>query len=117
MAVDNRAAALRDVAEQLSAIREDLRLESEDRQRAIRWMQRMFAAVAVCSALLVAGAFVGAFVLIVENRSQIRSAQQRSDQRWCGLLDSLTTNVPPPTTDRARVFARQLQELHDGFGC
>lgn len=40
-----------------------------------------------------------------------------SDRRWCRLLAALTTDVPPPTTDRAREIAEIMAGMKRDFHC
>lgn len=43
--------------------------------------------------------------------------QNESDQRWCRLLSALTTDVPPPTTARAKEIAGIMADMKHDFHC
>jgi hypothetical protein len=42
--------------------------------------------------------------------------QGESDKRWCRLLSVLTTDVPPPTTERAKEIANILAAMKSDLG-
>lgn len=56
-------------------------------------------------------------LLLIFTVGYVSYEQGESDKRWCRLLASLTTDVPPPTTDRAREIAEIMADMKRDFGC
>lgn len=56
-------------------------------------------------------------LLLIFTVGYVSYQQSESDKRWCRLLASLTTDVPPPTTDRAREIAEIMADMKRDFGC
>ncbi len=56
-------------------------------------------------------------LLLVFTVGYVSYEQGESDRRWCRLLSALTTNSPPPTTDRAKEIADILADMESDFGC
>jgi hypothetical protein len=69
-----------------------------------RWWRRIINAVAW-------------FVLLAMMVGYVSYQQYQSDRRWCRLLASLTTDVPPPTTDRAQEIAEIMADMKRDFHC
>lgn len=91
-------------------LRGEVHADRADRKRQTRLIVRW--GVAVIVAIVVGGTATigGAYVLILQT-------SHRADRRWCGTLTVLTTNSPPPTTERGRQVAAELAKLRDEFGC
>lgn len=59
-------------------------------------------------------AWVALGVMVV---GYVNYEQKESDRRWCRLLAALTTDVPPPTTERAKEIAGIMGDMKSDFGC
>lgn len=57
------------------------------------------------------------FVLLAMMVTYVSYQQGQSDRRWCRLLAALTTDVPPPTTARAREIASIMADMKRDFDC
>lgn len=60
---------------------------------------------------------VALIALLVMSVMYLNHLQKESDKRWCRLLSALTTDVPPPTTERAREIAGIMQDMKRDFDC
>lgn len=56
-------------------------------------------------------------LLVLFGYLYINSVDRRSDRDWCDLLTALTTDSPPPTSERAREIARLIEDLERKKGC
>ena len=69
-----------------------------------RWWRRVISVVAW-------------FLLAVMIVGYVNMERREDDRRWCRLFDALTTDVPPPTTQRAREIAEIMADMKSDLGC
>ncbi len=43
--------------------------------------------------------------------------QRQADRRWCTLFSALDPASVPPTNERGRAIADEIQRLRESFGC
>lgn len=61
---------------------------------------------------MVAWLLLGALIL-----GYVNMERREDDRRWCRLFAALTTDVPPPTTQRAKEIADIMADMKSDLGC